>query len=90
MLKHNKNLYGLQFWLLNEIFMLTHIILVKFLVGDFLPIQIVFIRALSSTVILLPIILLRGDGKVLKENIALNMLRVGFSSVALTINFFTI
>ena len=90
MLKQNKNLYGLQFWLLNEIFMLTHIILVKFLVGDFLPIQIVFIRALSSTVILLPIILLRGDGKVLKENIALNMLRVGFSSVALTINFFTI
>ena len=90
MLKQNKNLYGLQFWLLNEIFMLTHIILVKFLVGDFLPIQIVFIRALSSTVMLLPIILLRGDGKVLKENIALNMLRVGFSSVALTINFFTI
>ena len=90
MLKHNKNLYGLQFWLLNEIFMLTHIILVKFLVGDFLPIQIVFIRALSSTVILLPIILLRGDRKVLKENIALNMLRVGFSSVALTINFFTL
>ena len=90
MLKQNKNLYGLQFWLLNEIFMLTHIILVKFLVGDFLPIQIVFIRALSSTVILLPIIFLRGDGKVLKENIALNMLRVGFSSVALTINFFTI
>ena len=66
----NPNIYGLQFWFLNEVFMLTHIVLVKFLVGDFLPIQIVFIRALSSTVILLPIILSRGDGKVFKENIA--------------------
>lgn len=86
----NPNIYGLQFWFLNEVFMLTHIVLVKFLVGDFLPIQIVFIRALSSTVILLPIILSRGDGKVFKENIVINMLRVGFSSAAITINFFTI
>ena len=90
MITKNPNIYGLQFWLLNEVFMLTHIILVKFLVGDFLPIQIVFIRALSSTVILLPIILSRGDGKVFKENIVINMLRVGFSSAAITINFFTI
>jgi len=86
----NPNIYGLQFWFLNEIFNLTNIILVKFLVGDFLPIQIVFIRALGSTVILLPIILSRGDGKVFKENILINMLRVGFSSAAITINFFTI
>ena len=90
MITKNPNIYGLQFWFLNEVFMLTHIILVKFLVGDFLPIQIVFIRALSSTVILLPIILSRGDGKVVKENIVINMLRVGFSSAAITINFFTI
>lgn len=90
MITKNPNIYGLQFWLLNEVFMLTHIILVKFLVGDFLPIQIVFIRALSSTVILLPIILSRGDGKLFKENIVINMLRVGFSSAAITINFFTI
>ena len=73
MITKNPNIYGLQFWFLNEVFMLTHIILVKFLVGDFLPIQIVFIRALSSTVILLPIILSRGDGKVFKENIVINM-----------------
>jgi S-adenosylmethionine uptake transporter len=86
----NLNIYGLQFWFLNEIFNLTNIILVKFLVGDFLPIQIVFIRALGSTVILLPIILSRGDGKVFKENILINILRVGFSSAAITINFFTI
>ena len=90
MITKNPNIYGLQFWFLNEVFMLTHIILVKFLVGDFLPIQIVFIRALSSTVILLPIILSRGDGKMFKENIVINMLRVGFSSAAITINFFTI
>ena len=90
MITKNPNIYGLQFWLLNEIFMLTHIILVKFLVGDFLPIQIVFIRALSSTIILLPVVLSRGDGKVFKENILINMLRVGFSSAAITINFFTI
>lgn len=90
MITKNPNLYGLQFWLLNEIFMLTHIILVKFLVGDFLPIQIVFIRTLSSTIILLPVVLSRGDGKVFKENILINMLRVGFSSAAITINFFTI
>ncbi len=90
MITRNPNIYGLQFWFLNEVFMLTHIVLVKFLVGDFLPIQIVFIRALSSTVILLPIILSRGDGKVFKENIMINMLRVGFSSAAITINFFTI
>lgn len=86
----NPNIYGLQFWFLNEIFNLTNIILVKFLVGDFLPIQIVFIRALGSTVILLPIILSRGNGKVFKENILINILRVGFSSAAITINFFTI
>ena len=90
MITKNPNIYGLQFWLLNEIFMLTHIILVKFLVGDFLPIQIVFIRTLSSTIILLPVVLSRGDGKVFKENILINMLRVGFSSAAITINFFTI
>jgi S-adenosylmethionine uptake transporter len=90
MITKNLNIYGLQFWFLNEIFNLTNIILVKFLVGDFLPIQIVFIRALGSTVILLPIILSRGDGKVFKENILINMLRVGFSSAAITINFFTI
>ena len=90
MITKNPNIYGLQFWFLNEVFMLTHIILVKFLVGDFLPIQIVFIRALSSTVILLPIILSRENGKVFKENIVINMLRVGFSSAAITINFFTI
>jgi len=90
MITKNPNIYGLQFWFLNEVFMLTHIILVKFLVGDFLPIQIVFIRALSSTIILLPVVLSRGDGKVFKENILINMLRVGFSSAAITINFFTI
>ena len=90
MITKNPNIYGLQFWLLKEIFMLTHIILVKFLVGDFLPIQIVFIRTLSSTIILLPVVLSRGDGKVFKENILINMLRVGFSSAAITINFFTI
>jgi S-adenosylmethionine uptake transporter len=90
MITKNPNIYGLQFWLLNEIFMLTHIIMVKFLVGDFLPIQIVFIRTLSSTIILLPVVLSRGDGKVFKENILINMLRVGFSSAAITINFFTI
>lgn len=90
MITKNPNIYGLQFWFLNEIFMLTHIILVKFLVGDFLPIQIVFIRTLSSTIILLPVVLSRGDGKVFKENILINMLRVGFSSAAITINFFTI
>lgn len=90
MITKNPNIYGLQFWLLNEIFMLTHIILVKFLVGDFLQIQIVFIRTLSSTIILLPVVLSRGDGKVFKENILINMLRVGFSSAAITINFFTI
>ena len=90
MITKNSNIYGLQFWFLNEIFMLTHMILVKFLVGDFLPSQIVFIRALSSTIILLPVVLSRGDGKVFKENILSNMLRVGFSSAAITINFFTI
>ncbi|MDA0361826.1 MAG: DMT family transporter [Proteobacteria bacterium] len=90
MLYKNNNLYGLQFWFLNEIFMLTHIVLVKFLVGDFLPIQIVFIRALSSAVILLPIIISRGEGEVFRQDIGINMLRVGFSSAAITINFFTI
>lgn len=99
------NLGGLRYLFLNEIFTLTHLMLVKFLGGEFAAIQIVFIRCLSSAILLVPLLLWRSGGlaslpemmrgqlfksQLFKSQLGLNMLRVGFSAIAITINFFTI
>ena len=51
----NDNLGGLRYLVFNEIFMLLHILIVKIIAGDFPAIQIVFIRCLASSIILLPL-----------------------------------
>jgi len=84
------NLGGLRYLVMNEVFTLLHLVLVKMLGGEFAAIQIVFIRALTSSVVLLPLLVWQGRLGQMSGQLGLNLLRVGFSSVAITINFFTI
>lgn len=84
------NLGGLRYLVMNEVFTLVHLVLVKMLGGEFAAIQIVFIRALSSSVVLLPLLMWQGGFGQMSGQLGLNLMRVGFSSVAITINFFTI
>jgi drug/metabolite transporter (DMT)-like permease len=84
------NLGGLRFLLLNEVFTLSHLVIVKLLGIEFASVQIVFIRCMSSAVILLPLLAWRGSMGDIRTQLGLNSLRVLLSSVAITINFFTI
>ena len=84
------NLGGLRFLILNEVFTLSHLVIVKMLGIEFASVQIVFIRCLSSAVLLVPLLGWRGSMKDLYTQPSLNSLRVLLSSVAITINFFTI
>lgn len=84
------NLGGLRFLILNEVFTLSHLVIVKMLGIEFASVQIVFIRCLSSAVLLIPLLAWRGSMKDLYTQPGLNSLRVLLSSVAITINFFTI
>ena len=84
------NLIGLRFLVLNELFFLIHLILVKMLGIEFSSVQIVFIRCSSSAILLLPIMAWRGSMNEIRVQLGLNSLRVILSSIALTINFFTI
>ena len=84
------NLGGLRFLILNEVFTLSHLVIVKMLGIEFASVQIVFIRCLSSAVLLVPLLAWRGSMKDLYTQPGLNSLRVLLSSVAITINFFTI
>ena len=84
------NLGGLRFLILNEVFTLSHLVIVKMLGIEFASVQIVFIRCLSSALLLVPLLAWRGSMKDLYTQPGLNSLRVLLSSVAITINFFTI
>ena len=84
------NLGGLRFLILNEVFTLSHLVIVKMLGIEFASVQIVFIRCLSSAVLLVPLLAWRGSMKDLYTQPGLNSLRVLLSSVAITVNFFTI
>ena len=84
------NLEGLRYLLLNEAFSLSHLVLVKLLGVEFAPVQIVFIRCLSSAVLLVPLLAWQGSLGEIRTQLGLNSLRVLLSSVAITINFFGI
>ena len=84
------NLDGLRYLLLNEAFSLSHLVLVKLLGIEFAPVQIVFIRCLSSAVLLVPLLAWQGSLCEIRTQLGLNSLRVLLSSVAITINFFSI
>ncbi len=86
----SKNFLGLRFLLLNEIFTITHLIIVKILVGEFPVIQVVFIRCFSSALIILPILIIKKEIYQLKKLPIINLARIFFSTLAITINFFTI
>ena len=84
------NLAGLRYLLLNEVFTLSHLVIVKLLGIEFASVQIVFIRCLSSAVLLGPLLAWQGSLGEIRVQLGLNTLRVLLSSVAITIHFFTI
>jgi len=84
------NLGGLRFLVLNEVFTLSHLVLVKMLGIEFSSVQIVFIRCLSSAMLLVPLLVWKGAFADVRTQLGLNSLRVLLSSVAITVNFFTI
>ncbi|MEL0196522.1 MAG: DMT family transporter [Rhodobiaceae bacterium] len=81
---------GLRFLVLNEVFTLSHLVLVKMLGVEFSSVQIVFIRCLSSAMLLVPLLIWKGSFADIRTQFGLNSLRVLLSSVAITVNFFTI
>ncbi|MBT6545282.1 MAG: DMT family transporter [Rhodobacteraceae bacterium] len=84
------NFGGLRYLLLNEVFSLSHLVIVKLLGIEFASVQIVFIRCLSSAVVLAPLLAWQGSLGEIRAQLGLNSLRVLLSSVAITINFFSI
>jgi len=84
------NMGGLRFLVLNEVFTLSHLVLVKMLGVEFSSVQIVFIRCLSSAMLLVPLLIWKGSFADVRTQFGLNSLRVLLSSVAITVNFFTI
>jgi S-adenosylmethionine uptake transporter len=84
------NFGGLRYLLLNEAFSLSHLVIVKLLGIEFAAVQIVFIRCLSSAVLLVPLLACQGSLGEIRTQLGLNILRVLLSSVAITINFFSI
>ena len=86
----SSNLRGLSWLVGNEIFTLFHLVLVKILGLDFPVIEIVFIRCLTSSLILSPLLYMQWSNSAVFKDVKLNALRVLFSAAALTSNFFVI
>ena len=86
----DNNFNGLYWLIFNEVFLILHIILIKTLVGDFPVFQIVFLRSISSTVIMLPIVFITGNQKNIFNQLKINTARVVLSFLAISIQFFTI
>ena len=86
----NNNFNGLYWLIFNELFLIVHIILIKTLVADLPIFQIVFMRSISSSVILIPILFFTGRQKNIFSNLGVNLSRVVLSFLAISIQFFTI
>ena len=88
-LKDN-NFNGLYWLIFNEVFLIAHIIIIKTLVGEFSVFQIVFMRSISSSIIIIPILFyLKNQNNVFVQFQA-NLTRVVLSFMAISIQFFTI
>ena len=88
-LKDN-NFNGLYWLIFNEVFLIAHIILIKTLVGEFSVFQIVFMRSISSSIIIIPILFyLKNQNNVFVQFQA-NLTRVVLSFMAISIQFFTV
>ena len=86
----DKNFNGLYWLIFNEVFLIAHIILIKTLVGEFSVFQIVFMRSISSSIIIIPILFyLKNQNNVFVQFQA-NLTRVVLSFMAISIQFFTI
>ena len=86
----DNNFNGLYWLIFNEVFLIAHIILIKILVGDFSVFQIVFMRSISSSIIIIPILFyLKNQNNVFVQFQA-NLTRVVLSFMAISIQFFTI
>jgi len=86
----DNNFNGLYWLIFNEVFLIAHIILIKTLVGEFSVFQIVFMRSISSSIIIIPILFyLKNQNNVFVQFQA-NLTRVVLSFMAISIQFFTV
>ena len=86
----DNNFNGLYWLIFNEVFLIAHIIIIKTLVGEFSVFQIVFMRSISSSIIIIPILFyLKNQNNVFVQFQA-NLTRVVLSFMAISIQFFTI
>ena len=86
----DNNFNGLYWLFFNEVFLIAHIILIKTLVGDFSVFQIVFMRSISSSIIIIPILFYVKNQKNIFVQFQSNLIRVALSFMAISIQFFTI
>ena len=86
----DNNFNGLYWLIFNEVFLIAHIILIKTLVGDFSVFQIVFMRSISSSIIIVPILFYVKNQKNVFAQFQANLIRIVLSFMAISIQFFTI
>ena len=86
----DNNFNGLYWLIFNEVFLIAHIILIKTLVGDFSVFQIVFMRSISSSIIIVPILFYVKNQKNIFAQFQANLIRIVLSFMAISIQFFTI
>ena len=86
----DNNFNGLYWLIFNEVFLIAHIILIKTFVGDFSVFQIVFMRSISSSIIIVPILFYLKNQKNIFVQFQSNLIRVVLSFMAISIQFFTI
>ena len=86
----DNNFNGLYWLIFNEVFLIAHIILIKTLVGDFSVFQIVFMRSISSSIIIVPILFYVKNQNNIFSQFQANLIRVVLSFMAISIQFFTI
>ena len=86
----DNNFNGLYWLIFNEVFLIAHIILIKTLVGEFSVFQIVFMRSISSSIIIIPILFYLKNQNNIFVQFQANLTRVVLSFMAISIQFFTI
>ena len=86
----DNNFNGLYWLIFNEVFLIAHIILIKTLVGDFSVFQIVFMRSISSSIIIVPILFYAKNQKNIFAQFQANLIRIVLSFMAISIQFYTI
>ena len=86
----DNNFNGLYWLIFNEVFLIVHIVLIKTLVGDFSVFQIVFMRSITSSIIIVPILFYVKNQKNFFAQFQTNLIRIVLSFMAISIQFYTI